>query len=103
LIFVSDSPADIAQLKGQFVGQLALNGEIKRVHYVGTEVRIQGFAGTRSNCVHTGKVRLWKCLTGRRNGCRQAIGSDSESRAECRTLGRAATCRARTRCGNVSK
>ena len=45
LVFVGDSASDVAELQGNPVGQLALNGEVERIGYVWPEMRIQCLAG----------------------------------------------------------
>ncbi len=40
LILVSDPPTDVSHFQENPVGQLALDGEVKRIHHVGPEVRV---------------------------------------------------------------
>jgi len=56
--------ADVAELNGDFIADLTLDGEVELVADARTEVRIQAGRGARRNGVHAGKIRLWKSLTG---------------------------------------
>ena len=60
LIFVGDSPANVAHFQDELVGQLPLDSEVKRIHHVRAEVRIQGFAGGSRDVVDARESRLRK-------------------------------------------
>ena len=61
------------------VGQLPLDGEVERVHDVGTEMRVEGFAGSRRDAVDAREGRLRKRWRSSRNRSVVAVGSDAES------------------------
>jgi len=53
LIFVSDSPTNVAHFQDKFVAQLPLDGEVERIHDIGTEMRIESFASGRRDVINS--------------------------------------------------
>ena len=79
LIFVSNSAANVAHFQQNLVGQLPLDGEVERVHDVGTEMRVECLSGARRDVVDTREGRLRKRWGSSGNRRVVAIGSDAES------------------------
>ena len=60
LIFVSDSPANVPHFQENLGGQLPLDGEVERIHYIGPEMHIQRLACGRRNVIYPWEGRLRK-------------------------------------------
>src|SRR5580658_7510926 len=85
---MGDSAPDVAKFQRNLVGQLALNGQVERVHLVGPEIRIQSLSGGCRSGIVAGEVRLRQSRSDRRgrHWGSQAIHTNAKS---CRRRGRA--------------
>ncbi len=57
---MSDSAANVTEFQDKFVAQLPLDGQVKRIHDVGTEIRVQCFASGRRDVIDSREGRLGK-------------------------------------------
>src|SRR5258708_31420067 len=78
LIFVGYTASDVANFDQDFVGYLALNGDVKGINHVGPEMRVQGFTRSCGDVVDAREIGLRQRGAGGRYRSGIAVNTNTE-------------------------